>query len=109
MPCTVRCNGGVLHVPCRSAAAATDDSQWYWFDDTPVEFAQLHRSCQSDAVAALQERNADGSDGQWYCFDDNTVEPWDLGEMERDCFGGKYVPAATFPGLKQQVRSFAVL
>lgn len=27
--------------------------------------------------------------GQWLCFDDNQVEPWDVANLDRDCFGGK--------------------
>ncbi|BDA41234.1 probable ubiquitin carboxyl-terminal hydrolase FAF-X [Coccomyxa sp. Obi] len=27
--------------------------------------------------------------GQWLCFDDNQVEPWDIANLDRDCFGGK--------------------
>ncbi len=27
--------------------------------------------------------------GQWLCFDDNLVEPWDIANLDRDCFGGK--------------------
>lgn len=56
-----------------------------------------------------QERQPDaqGRDagaGGWYCFDDNTVEPWDIGDLEKDCFGGKYTPADSFPGMQQKVR-----
>jgi len=27
--------------------------------------------------------------GQWMCFDDGLVEPWDVSNIDRDCFGGK--------------------
>ncbi len=30
------------------------------------------------------------SSDQWRCFDDVTVEPWDISNLDRDCFGGKY-------------------
>ena len=26
----------------------------------------------------------------WYCFDDERVEPWDISNLAKDCFGGKY-------------------
>ena len=53
-----------------------------------------------------QERAAPGEeDAQWYCFDDTSVEPWDISNLERDCFGGKYRPAEAFPGAKPQVDS----
>lgn len=69
----------------------------------PIKMLQL--GLQVDcAVFTLQERSSDGGDGQWYCFDDNTVEPWDVADLEKDCFGGKYIPAETFPGMKQQVK-----
>ena len=33
--------------------------------------------------------------GQWYCYDDTSVEPWDIANLERDCFGGRtYVPGS---------------
>ncbi|EIE24996.1 hypothetical protein COCSUDRAFT_46553 [Coccomyxa subellipsoidea C-169] len=28
--------------------------------------------------------------GQWLCFDDNQVEPWEIANLDRDCFGGKH-------------------
>mmetsp|Transcript_26886 Transcript_26886/g.88225 ORF Transcript_26886/g.88225 Transcript_26886/m.88225 type:complete len:2487 (+) Transcript_26886:54-7514(+) len=31
-----------------------------------------------------------GSDGQWSKFDDERVEPYDMAEISRDCFGGRY-------------------
>ena len=40
----------------------------------------------------MQVRNQQGQGaaaGQWLCFDDNTVEPWDISNLDRDCFGGK--------------------
>ncbi|KAK9798582.1 hypothetical protein WJX73_003480 [Symbiochloris irregularis] len=30
--------------------------------------------------------------GQWFCFDDTSVEPWNIANLERDCFGGKHIP-----------------
>ena len=26
----------------------------------------------------------------WYCFDDERVDPWDISNLAKDCFGGKY-------------------
>ncbi len=53
----------------------------------------------------VQERGGGGgAKGEWYCFDDNQVEPWDINNLERDCFGGKYTPANGLPSMKQQVR-----
>ncbi|PSC74217.1 ubiquitin specific peptidase 24 isoform A [Micractinium conductrix] len=31
-------------------------------------------------------------DHEWYCFDDTAVLPWNEEEIEKDCFGGRYVP-----------------
>lgn len=28
----------------------------------------------------------------WYLFDDDNVEPWDISNVEEDCFGGLFVP-----------------
>ncbi|KAK3259359.1 Ubiquitin carboxyl-terminal hydrolase 24 [Cymbomonas tetramitiformis] len=46
----------------------------------------------------IRERDADaerrgaGAEGRgWHRFDDRLVEPYDLSQLERDCFGGKYV------------------
>lgn len=44
-------------------------------------------------AVCLQARAGDGgasSHGQWFCFDDVSVEPWDIINMDKDCFGGKY-------------------
>lgn len=38
----------------------------------------------------LKERQAGGGGG-WHCFDDNAVEPWDVSNLERDCFGGRFL------------------
>ena len=43
----------------------------------------------------MQVRSEKGHDlpnaGQWFCFDDNSVDPWDVKNLDKDCFGGKYV------------------
>ena len=52
-------------------------------------------SHQSDASrpgrsCAWQVRQAEGlpHSGRWYCFDDVSVDPWDIANLEQDCFGG---------------------
>jgi hypothetical protein len=37
----------------------------------------------------LQDRQPGGG---WYCFDDTSVEAWDPAKLDRDCFGGRFVP-----------------
>ena len=37
--------------------------------------------------------------GQWFCFDDNSVDPWDVKNLDKDCFGGKYVADLPDSGL----------
>lgn len=34
----------------------------------------------------------DRSTGEWFCFDDDTVTPWDISNIDRDCFGGLFTP-----------------
>lgn len=40
-------------------------------------------------VHARQERRPGGG-GAWQCFDDNAVDSWDVANLERDCFGGRF-------------------
>lgn len=45
------------------------------------------------ALKHMQVRSGDGFAGsadQWFCFDDVNVEPWDISNLDKDCFGGKY-------------------
>lgn len=35
------------------------------------------------------------STGKWFLFDDDTVEPWDISNIDSDCFGGLYVPTGS--------------
>ncbi|KAK9822778.1 hypothetical protein WJX74_007862 [Apatococcus lobatus] len=35
----------------------------------------------------------------WYCFDDERVDPWDISNLAKDCFGGKYQLPALGQGL----------
>ena len=35
------------------------------------------------------------SPGGWFCFDDTTVEPWDLMQLDPECFGGHFVVEGT--------------
>lgn len=38
----------------------------------------------------MREQQGQGPNaGRWFCFDDSSVEPWDIANLERDCFGGK--------------------
>lgn len=39
------------------------------------------------------------SAGQWFCFDDNSVDPWDINNLDKDCFGGKYAADVADSGL----------
>ncbi len=40
-------------------------------------------------VLRLQDRSPTGS---WFCFDDTSVEPWDPAKLDKDCFGGRFIP-----------------
>ncbi|KAL4452636.1 hypothetical protein ABPG75_008298 [Micractinium tetrahymenae] len=33
-----------------------------------------------------------GPGGGWYCFDDTCVDPWDPCQLDKDCFGGRFIP-----------------
>ena len=48
------------------------------------------------------------SGGQWFCFDDNTVEPWDVGKLDAECFGGKESKSRAAQGLPQSPRPLGV-
>lgn len=44
--------------------------------------------------------------GGWYCFDDTQVDPWDPACLDKDCYGGRFIPegftqacGAVWPGL----------
>lgn len=42
----------------------------------------------------------------WYCFDDERVDPWDISNLAKDCFGGKYqLPDLGQGLLKPQVKA----
>lgn len=60
--------------------------------------------CKQVREQAGQGPNA----GRWFCFDDSSVEPWDVANLERDCFGGKQAAEFGFPdaaaGGPQQAR-----
>lgn len=43
----------------------------------------------SSSLPPLQDRSPTGG---WFCFDDTSVEPWDPAKLDKDCFGGKFVP-----------------
>ncbi len=48
-------------------------------------------SSAGDAVKVRAEAGHESSNaGKWFCFDDNTVEAWDIQNLDKDCFGGKY-------------------
>ena len=48
------------------------------------------------------------SGGQWFCFDDNTVEPWEVGKLDAECFGGKESESQAAQGLPQSPRPLGV-
>lgn len=53
-----------------------------------------------------QARAGDGcpaSSGRWFCFDDVNVEAYDIGNLEMDCFGGKYTLNSQHFKVPQQV------
>ena len=55
-----------------------------------------------------QARPDDGcpaSSDKWFCFDDVNVEPWDIINLDTDCFGGKYTLSAQHFSGPQQVPS----
>lgn len=37
----------------------------------------------------------DRDDGKWHVYDDVSVEPWDVADLDKDCFGGRYVSETT--------------
>ena len=47
---------------------------------------QEHAS-QTRSVVDVQDRE----DGKWHVYDDVSVEPWDVANLDQDCFGGRYV------------------
>ena len=49
-----------------------------------IEYEDVHKQAREEGGQG--SANA----GKWFCFDDNQVEPWDLANLDRDCFGGKY-------------------
>jgi hypothetical protein len=50
------------------------------------------------ACAQVREQPGQGANaGRWFCFDDSSVEPWDVGNLERDCFGGRQAAEYAFP------------
>jgi hypothetical protein len=45
------------------------------------------------APSRCQDREHGTADKErWYCFDDTSVEPWDPASLDKDCFGGRFVP-----------------
>lgn len=65
----------------------------------------VQRSCvvQVRGEGGQHARNT----GQWFCFDDNSVEPWDVANLDADCFGGKYtveMQEPLLPGPKARVK-----
>lgn len=48
-----------------------------------------------------EPRHPSSSAGRWFCFDDCNVTPWNVADLDKDCFGGKYtvdVPDPQLPG-----------
>ena len=43
--------------------------------------------------------------GKWFCFDDNSVDAWDIQNLDKDCFGGKYSLDSQAPGMGGKVRN----
>ena len=57
---------------------------------------------RDDPAAACHSTT--GCPGGWYCFDDERVDPWDISNLAKDCFGGKYMLPDLGQGLlKSQV------
>ena len=40
--------------------------------------------------------------GKWYHFDDDSVTPWDVADIEQECFGGPYQPTGTKTYMRSQ-------
>ena len=60
-------------------------------------------------VRQVRKQQGQGpSGGQWFCFDDNTVEPWDVGKLDAECFGGKESESRAAQGLPQSPRPLGV-
>ena len=55
-----------------------------------------HAGQVRDVPSADDQSSAACSSG-WHCFDDERVEPWDISNLAKECFGGKY----TLPDLGQ--------
>lgn len=55
-----------------------------------------------------QQQGQGPSGGQWFCFDDITVEPWDVGKLDAECFGGKESQSRAAQGLPQSPRPLGV-
>lgn len=61
---------------------------------------------------ALKVRSEAGHEspnaGKWFCFDDNSVDAWDIKNLDKDCFGGKYnldMPDSGMGGTKVRMPS----
>ena len=54
------------------------------------------------SVAVRRERREGGA-GAWHCFDDNAVDSWDVANLERDCFGGRFTADMWDPKLGKHV------
>eukprot|EP00890_Picochlorum_soloecismus_P006377 jgi/Picsp_1/6740/NSC_04081-R1_ubiquitin carboxyl-terminal hydrolase 24 len=47
--------------------------------------------------------------GQWFCFDDTSVELWDINDVEKDCYGGDFVPVGSHRTYERNHSAYIVL
>ena len=52
---------------------------------------------------AMRQERREGGAGAWHCFDDNAVDSWDVANLERDCFGGRFTADMWDPKLGKHV------
>jgi len=47
--------------------------------------------------------------GQWFCFDDTSVQLWDINDIEKDCYGGDFVPVGSHRTYERNHSAYIVL
>lgn len=70
------------------------DAVWRSSRSRRARHAVLPDACLPGPPLSRRQDREDGTAGaeRWYCFDDTSVEPWDPASLDKDCFGGRFVP-----------------